>query len=64
MLDCADKALKEQYQADLRKILREEEAKWRQTSHEIELHDGYLNTRYYHAKANGRRSRNKIYSLI
>lgn len=44
-------------------MIKEEEMKWLQRSKEKEIMDGDNNTRYYHAKANGRRRRNSILSL-
>ena len=49
--------------SELNTILKEEEIKWLQRSREKELLEGDNNTKYYHAKANGRRRKNRIVSL-
>ena len=46
--------------AQLDRLLSQEEAKWKQTTKIDELVDGDCNTKYFHAKANGRHTRNKI----
>jgi hypothetical protein len=51
-------------QQHLRGIMREEEIKWIQRSKENELHDGDNNTKYYHAKANGRKRKTTIVRLF
>ena len=47
----------------LSKIMKEEELKWLQRSGEKELLEGDNNTKYYHAKANGRTRKNRIVRL-
>lgn len=44
-------------------MLKQEEIKWLQRYKNKEITDGDCNTRYYHAKVNGRRRKNKIVSL-
>jgi hypothetical protein len=44
----------------LKKLLREEEIKWRQRAKEKDLKEGDGNTRYFHLKASGRRKKNYI----
>ena len=41
--------------AQLDRLLSQEEAKWKQTTKIDELVDGDCNTKYFHAKANGRK---------
>ena len=43
--------------------MRQEELKWKQRSKDKEIKEGDLNTRYFHAKANGRQRKNRIISL-
>lgn len=59
-LSSSERQEKIQLQEHLKKILREEEIKWIQRSKEKELHDGDNNTRYFHAKANGRKRKTTI----
>lgn len=63
-LNAEDREHKQKCQADLKSILKEEEIKWLQRSHEKELFDGDTNSKYYHAKANGRHRKNKINKLV
>ena len=63
-LTALDRVEQKTLQEQLRKMVREEEIKWIQRSKEIELVDGDLNTKYYHAKANGRRRKTMITKLI
>ena len=58
-----DRAEQKRIQLHLRKIIREEEAKWLQRAKEKELQEGDGNTKYYHAKANGRRRKTTIFRL-
>jgi hypothetical protein len=47
----------------LKKVVREDRLKWMQRCKEKNLLEGDDNTKYYHAKANGRKRKNMIYSL-
>ena len=44
-------------------LLKQQESKWKQISKDRKIREGDLNTRYYHAKANGRKRKNEIISL-
>jgi hypothetical protein len=44
----------------LKKLLRDEEMKWRQRGKERDLKEGDGNTRYFHMKASGRKKKNHI----
>jgi len=46
--------------SELLKISEEEELYWKQRSHDKLLHEGDLNTEYFHRMANGRKRRNLI----
>lgn len=46
--------------ADLKKLLRDEELKWRQRAKEKDLKEGDANTKYYHIKASGRKKKNHL----
>ena len=63
-LSAYDRKEQKELREQLGRLLKQEEMKWLQRCKEKETKEGDSNTRYYHAKANGRRSRNKIYSLI
>lgn len=47
----------------LNELLKQEEIKWLQRNKDKEIKEGDSNTRYYHAKVNGRRRNNIILSL-
>ena len=55
--------LKNQSNASLAKLLREEEIKWYQRSKAKFILQGDSNTRYFHNVANGRHRKKLIYSL-
>lgn len=63
-LDEEDRKYKKDCQNNLKYILKEEELKWLQRSHDKELFEGDSNTKYYHAKANGRFRKNRIVKLV
>jgi hypothetical protein len=46
----------------LKKLLRDEELKWRQRAKEKDLKEGDGNTKYFHLKASGRRKKNHIFT--
>ena len=48
--------------SQLHRLLRQEELKWLPRYKDIEIKDGDCDTKYYHAKVNGRR-KNRILSL-
>jgi mannosylglycoprotein endo-beta-mannosidase len=56
--------LKNQYNAKLAGLLREEELKWYQRSKAQFLLEGDSNTRYFHSVANGRHRKKRIHSLL
>ena len=49
--------------SELFKISEEEELYWKQKSHDRLLHEGDINTEYFHRIANGRKRRNLILKL-
>ena len=63
-INANDRAEQIHLQDQLRVMVREEEAKWLQRSKEIELMEGDNNTKFYHAKANGRRRKTSIVRLF
>ncbi|XP_071683623.1 uncharacterized protein [Lolium perenne] len=56
--------LKNQYNAKLAGLLREEELKWYQRSKAQFLLEGDANTIYFHSVANGRHRKKRIHSLV
>lgn len=54
---------KKELELQYNRLLRQEELKWQQRSKEKDVMKGDNNTRYFHAKANGRRRKNIILSL-
>lgn len=50
--------------AQLRYVVREEKIKWFQRCKEKEVLEGDCNTKYYHTKANGRKRKSLIHSLV
>jgi hypothetical protein len=56
--------LKNQSNAEIAKLLREEEIKWYQRSKSQFILEGDANTRYFHSVANGRHRNKLIHSLI
>ena len=56
--------LKSQSNAEIAKLLREEELKWYQRSKAQFILQGDSNTRYFHSIANGRHRKKRIHSLI
>lgn len=51
-------------ETDLKSVVREEKNKWFQRCKEEEILEGDCNTKYYHAKANGRRRKSQIHTLV
>lgn len=62
-LDVVKRDLKIYLDNQLAGILKEEELKWFQRSKGRDLLEGDCNTKCYHAKANGRKRNNTIFSL-
>jgi hypothetical protein len=56
--------LKNQYNAQMASMLREEELKWYQRSKVQFILEGDSNTRYFHSVANGRHRKKLIHSLV
>ena len=54
-LTAADRTEQRELRKQLKKIMTQEEMKWMQRYKDKEIKDGDGNTRYYHAKVNGRR---------
>ena len=63
-LCASDRDLQLKMKAELKTLIREEELKRIQRSKEIDLLEGDNNTKYYHAKANGRRRKTSIIRLM
>ena len=59
-LTAADRVEQMEHMAQLDRLLRQEEAKLKQRAKIDEILIGNCNTKYFHAKANGRHRRNKI----
>jgi hypothetical protein len=47
----------------LKKLLRDEELKWRERAKEKIFEIGWWNTKYFHLKASGRKKKDHIYEL-
>jgi mannosylglycoprotein endo-beta-mannosidase len=56
--------LKNQSNAEIARLLREEEIKWYQRSKSQFILEGDANTRYFHSVANGRHRKKLIHSLV
>ena len=56
--------LKSQSNAQIARMLREEELKWYQRSKAQFILEGDSNTRYFHCVANGRHRKKRIHSLV
>jgi hypothetical protein len=56
--------LKNQSNAKIASLLREEEIKWYQRSKSQFILEGDLNTRYFHSVANGRHRKKRIHTLV
>ena len=63
-LDEHEIELKSQSNAQIARLLREEELKWYQRSKAQFILEGDSNTRYFHSIANGRHRKKLIHSLI
>ena len=62
-LTAADRKEQIALRAQLDRLLKQEEAKWKQRAKIDELLEGDSNTKFFHAKANGRLRRNKFARL-
>ena len=62
-LSATEIELKSQSNAQIARLLREEEIKWYQRSKAQFILEGDSNTRYFHSVANGRHRRKRIHSL-
>lgn len=58
-----DRNVQKTLRRQLNDLLKQEEMKWLQRYKDQEIKEGDCNTRYYHAKANGKRRKNRILSL-
>jgi hypothetical protein len=56
--------LKSQSNAEIARLLREEELKWYQRSKSQFILEGDAHTRYFHSVANGRHQKKLIHSLV
>jgi hypothetical protein len=56
--------LKNQSNAEIARLLREEEIKWYQRSKSKFILEGDSNTRYFHSVANGRHRKKRIHTLV
>ena len=59
-LSIQEKNMQSELQVQLKKLLIDEELKWRQRAKEKDLLEGDGNTRYFHLKASGRKNKNHI----
>lgn len=62
-LTACDREEQKELSGQLARIMKQEEIKWLRRYKDGEIKDGDGNTRYYHAKVNGRRRKNRITSL-
>lgn len=58
-----DREERRELELNLKFTIREEKTKWFQRSKEKETLEGDCNTKYYHAKANGRKRKSRSFSL-
>lgn len=63
-MTCLDKEERRVWELKLKYTNREERVKWFQRCKDQEILEGDNNSRYYHAKANGRRRKGQIHKLI
>lgn len=55
---------KKNLDTSLKKLMRDEELKWRRRAKEKDLKEGDANTRYYHLNESGRKKKNHISFLF
>lgn len=59
-LSLGERKGKNDMEINLKKLLRDEELKWRQRAREQDMKEGDANTKYFHLKASGRRKKTMI----
>ena len=62
-LSAQDREIQKGWRKELKDIPKMEEIKWLQRYKDREIKEGDSNTRYYQAKVNGRRRKNRITAL-
>lgn len=62
-LSAHDREEQKMLRAQLQRLVKQEEMKWLQRYKDREIRDGDNNSKYYHAKANGRKRKKNIFSL-
>lgn len=63
-VSATDREERRELESRLRFVIREEKIKWFQRSKEKEVLEGDCNTKYFHAKANGRKRKSQIHMLV
>lgn len=60
----SDREERRELEKRLKFVIREEKLRWIQRSKEKEVLEGNCNTKFFHAKANGRKRKSQIHSLV